>query len=70
MEEKLLSVMELAEKLGNVARSTIYEWMQSGKIPSPVHIGRRIFWRLSEINEWIKAGCPGRGKWEQMNASA
>ena len=44
-------------------------WAQldaSGKVPLPRKLGRRSLWSVAEIDAWISAGCPERGKWAQM----
>jgi excisionase family DNA binding protein len=66
--EILIDASMLAEKL-NVHEVTIRKWQVNGKIPAPVRIGRAVKWRLTEIDAWIKAGCPPRAKWEAMNAA-
>jgi len=38
--------------------------LQSMKaVPEPVHLGRRIRWRLAEVLEWIEADCPSQKAW-------
>ena len=36
----------------------------SGKLPTPLRIGGRVVWRVSEIREWLAAGAPDRDTWE------
>jgi len=62
MNDLLLSAAKTA-KLLDVARSTLYEWDQQGRIPSPIKIGSRVYWRGEEMREWVEAGCPVREKW-------
>lgn len=59
----LMSAEDTAKVL-DVARSTVYSWDQSGLIPGPVRIGARTFWRGSELEAWIAAGCPCRERWK------
>lgn len=44
-------LLGLRQVLGHVpvARSTWFRWVAAGIAPSPVKIGRRTFWRASEI---------------------
>jgi len=42
---------------------TWYTWDQLGKIPKPVRIGRKLFWRHEELLTWIDADCPPRDDW-------
>jgi len=53
-EDRLLKVSELAKFLG-VAPSTIYRWLDNGKLPQPYEIGdAAVRWRMSEINQWLE----------------
>jgi len=39
-----------------LARSTLYQMMQTGHFPKPVRIGgRAVAWLESDIDEWIEA---------------
>lgn len=61
----LLSAHEMMRLL-DIARSTLYLWDQEGRIPRPVKIGSRVYWRRDEMNQWVAAGCPPREKWQEM----
>lgn len=53
-DDRLLKVSELAKFLG-VAPSTIYRWLDCGKLPQPFEIGEAaVRWRLSEIEQWLE----------------
>lgn len=44
-------------------------WSQlnvAGKVPEPRKLGRRSLWSVSELDDWIAAGCPERGQWALM----
>jgi len=41
-------------------------WNTTGRIPRPICIGRKIFWRPEELRDWVAAGCPNRETWESM----
>ena len=34
------------------------------ELPAPVTVSASRRWRLSEIREWIEAGCPCQREWE------
>jgi predicted DNA-binding transcriptional regulator AlpA len=55
----LLDAHHAAAVCGTSAR-TWRAWDVAGKIPAPVRIGRRTFWRLEELQSWVAAGCPDR----------
>jgi predicted DNA-binding transcriptional regulator AlpA len=38
-------------------------WDLMGFTPKPVHIGKSVFWKYKELEEWITAGCPKREIW-------
>ena len=58
-EPLLLDVAGLTRQL-SVSRSALYQWLASGRLPSPVKLGRRVLWRLDEIRQWVAEGCPSR----------
>jgi len=53
----------VAAKLCGVSIRTWYLWDQLGKIPTPVRIGRKLFWRRDELSAWFDASCPPREEW-------
>jgi predicted DNA-binding transcriptional regulator AlpA len=59
-----------AAKLAGVSRATWYRLHSSGRCPSPVRLGARVLWRLEELREWARAGCPSRARWEEMKERA
>ena len=59
----LLTASEAAA-LCRVACRTWRTWHSTGKIPQPIRIGRKIFWRPEELRAWIATGCPDREMWE------
>lgn len=34
----------------------------SGRIPRPIHLGRRTLWSVEELRVWVAAGSPGRDR--------
>ncbi len=49
---KLLSLKEVEAKIG-LKKSTIYNWIEDDKFPSPLALGSRSLWREDEIDQWI-----------------
>jgi predicted DNA-binding transcriptional regulator AlpA len=41
-------------KLANCSRMTIWRWVREGKIPPPMKINSRNYWRTAELDEAIK----------------
>ncbi len=54
MEERWLSVDEIAEHLG-VKRDTVYKWITRKKMPAH-KVGRLWKFQRSEIDNWVKSG--------------
>jgi len=59
----LLTAKQAAAICGRSLR-TWRSWDSGGRIPRPVRIGRATLWRVSELKEWVAAGCPRRAEWE------
>jgi hypothetical protein len=36
--------------------------------PAPVLLGGRVLWRVEELRECVRCGCPLRRDWESMEA--
>lgn len=58
-EEKneFVDVAGLVERGVAVSASTIYKWVDVAPkgFPRPMRLGRRLVWRVSEIETWIEA---------------
>ncbi len=52
MNDKLLTVSELSEKL-NISKSTILNWARQGKIPA-IKLGRQWRFKLLDVEMWLK----------------
>jgi prophage regulatory protein len=53
MTEKLLTIREVTEIVG-FKKSTIYKFMNEGKFPKQVKIGKSSRWKMSEIKQWME----------------
>lgn len=52
--EKLLTRKEVEHIIG-LKRSTIYDWMRSGRFPRPMRLGpKAVRWRQSDITTWME----------------
>ena len=54
MPEQLLSLQDLAELL-QVPEATIYGWNHRGLGPMPLHVGRHVRYRPSDVEAWLDA---------------
>jgi predicted DNA-binding transcriptional regulator AlpA len=52
MDDPLVPVEDLAAEV-KVEVQTIYNWRTAGKAPRAHRIGRRLFFRRSDIDSWI-----------------
>lgn len=58
VSERLLSVDEVAARVG-ISRRTVWRLRDAGVLPPSVKLGGRLCrWRAADIDRWIQAGCP------------
>ncbi|MBA7486765.1 hypothetical protein ES707_22326 [subsurface metagenome] len=63
--EPVLLTVEQTCQLINVGRAELYRLRASGVFaPLPVGLCRKVLYRRSEIEDWVKAGCPHRKQWQ------
>ncbi len=55
----LLTVIQVGGLLGCSVRH-IQRLNDAGRMPRPVRLGHLVRWRRTEIEAWIKEGCPSR----------
>lgn len=63
LEPALVSAKDAA-KLCGVGDRMWRTMNRDGRIPEPVRLGRRVLWRVEELRDWARAGCPPRRRWE------
>lgn len=51
--DELLPVEDFAAEV-KVAVQTVYNWHATGRAPRAHRIGRRLFFRRSDIDRWLK----------------
>jgi predicted DNA-binding transcriptional regulator AlpA len=57
-------------KLLSITRRTLDRMVSAHEIPPPIRItGRMKRWRLTELLEWIEAGCPHPNHWSYSSDS-
>jgi len=62
-EPLLLTAPDLARLL-QVAVSSVYRMLASGRLVRPVRLGGCVRWRAEEVRAWIEAGCPSASRWK------
>lgn len=56
---RLLAGVSEAARLLSVSRSYFYSMLSSGRCPiRPIKFGKKQLWRVSDLEIWVKAGCP------------
>ena len=63
VDGSLLLDTKQVSKLLNISPRTIFRMHQEKAMPSPIHLGSRIQWRVREIIEWVEADCPPQKFW-------
>lgn len=57
-EQRLIGRRELAQKL-NCSERSLDRLRENGGIPRPMKLGgRKLCWRLTDVEAWIAADCP------------
>ena len=56
-------------KLLSIGKTKLYELHTSGRLPSPIRLGRSIRWNADELRDWTAAGCPERARWQTMRGT-
>jgi prophage regulatory protein len=49
-----INFQQLQSKLGNRSRSAIYVDLEIGRLPQPIKMGRRSYWRDNEVDQHIQ----------------
>ena len=49
-----INFQQLQSKLGNRSRSAIYVDLEIGRLPQPIKMGRRSYWREHEVDQRIQ----------------
>lgn len=68
--DPLLIPDTVAAAMTGISRATWRRLLSTGKVLSPIRLGRACRWRRAEVVAWIDAGCPDSRTWAAMQASA
>jgi prophage regulatory protein len=49
-----INFQQLQSKLGNRSRSAIYVDLEIGRLPQPIKMGRRSYWREHDVDQHIQ----------------
>lgn len=62
----LVSTAEAAHLL-SIGKTLLHQMCSDGRFgPEKIKLGKRTLFSVAEIQEWIKAGMPGRLQWEKI----
>ncbi len=65
--EPLLLGEDESSRMINVGKTLFRTLVADGRFaPKPIRLGRRKLWRLADIQEWVRLGCPRRQKFLEL----
>lgn len=65
---RLANARQASDYLG-VPLNTLYDWAEAGRIAGIVRVGRRVFFDLDKVDEWIGAGGDAGGDRAEKQAA-
>lgn len=68
-EKSILLSSHYAAELIGCSVQALRNWHLYGRVPVPIVVGNRLYWRRDEILRWIDAGCPNREEWKKTKQS-
>jgi predicted DNA-binding transcriptional regulator AlpA len=54
MSERYLDFKQLSQKLSGRSRSSIDRDVKLGRLPNPLKMGQRVYWRESEVEQRLE----------------
>ena len=67
--DRLIEAPELADLLA-VSPATLDRLLATGAVPAPVRLGGSRRWVLSDLRNWLRAGCPSAAEWATRRKAA
>jgi predicted DNA-binding transcriptional regulator AlpA len=64
----LIDTKTLAKLLA-ISKAHLYRLQAEEALLAPIQVGHVKRWRLTEVLEWIEAGCPPQNMWNAMKLS-
>lgn len=53
MTDKRIAAPEVRAICGNISDMTLWRWLNERDFPKPTYIGRRRYWRETELSAWL-----------------
>lgn len=66
---ELLNVKDLSARL-RISTRQVWKLLAAGRLPKPVRLLRSVRWRLPDIDEWVRLGCPSRDRSDAESGAA
>ncbi len=61
----LISAKEVARRL-SISGRTWSALVSTQHAPQPIRFGKRTLWRVEELEEWVRDGCPPLDRWQRI----
>ena len=55
---QMITFKDLRSMLGGRGRSTIYRDVEEGRLPKPVKVGGRLYWKRADIEQLLAGDTP------------
>lgn len=65
---QMLTVSGVGTRLALSTRQ-VWRLLAAGKLPAPVRIGRSVRFRVCDVDDWVRLGCPDRHEFERRQAA-
>jgi predicted DNA-binding transcriptional regulator AlpA len=47
-----------------ISKRHLEDLNREGSVPRPMKLSRSCRWSVTELRQWVQAGCPSRAEWE------
>jgi predicted DNA-binding transcriptional regulator AlpA len=61
----LIGAKEVARRL-SISGRTWSALVSTHHAPQPIRFGKRTLWRVEELEEWVRDGCPPLDRWQRI----
>ena len=61
----LINSKEVARRL-SISGRTWYVLVATHHAPQAIRLGKRTLWRVEELEEWVRDGCPPLERWQRI----
>lgn len=54
-----------AARMCGIGRTCWLGLVNAGRAPAGIRLGKRVVWRIADLDDWLAAGAPSRDQWER-----